>query len=46
MIVTAALRHKHDNAMPYIKEVEDRVRSVVIQFCREHGYAFVDRVKT
>ncbi|MCY0856022.1 hypothetical protein [Cupriavidus sp. D39] len=45
MIIPAQLAQKHNLYKPYLENIERRARERIFNFCNEHGYAFVGRLK-
>jgi len=46
VIVPPAILRKYGEIEPYIRFVEERVESSVLDYCRRHGFAYAARVKT
>ncbi|TWU21730.1 hypothetical protein Pla52o_39170 [Novipirellula galeiformis] len=45
MIVPSDVRRSYDFNLPYVEQVEHKVRDIVFGFCERNGYAYVGRRK-
>ncbi len=46
MIVPNLVRQWYDDALPYVEDLGQRVRDVILPFCREHHLLYEERLKT
>ncbi len=46
MIYPSILERKYNEYSPFVKEVSERVKSTLLNFCEGQGYAFISRIKT
>jgi ppGpp synthetase/RelA/SpoT-type nucleotidyltranferase len=46
MIVCAPLKQKYAERLPYLNILYTNVRQLLLNYCSENGFAFIDRIKT
>lgn len=46
MIYPAILDRKYQEYYPFVKQVADRVKATLLNFCEDQGYALTSRIKT
>lgn len=46
MIYPSVLERRYQEYQPFLEEVARRVKSTMLNFCENHSYAFISRVKT
>jgi ppGpp synthetase/RelA/SpoT-type nucleotidyltranferase len=46
MFVSTSLRQRYEMALPQIEAAASEVRTTLLTFCEEKGYAFQSRVKS
>ena len=46
MIYPSILERKHQEYLPFIRQTAIEVKSILLNFCEENGYAFSSRIKT
>jgi ppGpp synthetase/RelA/SpoT-type nucleotidyltranferase len=46
MIYPSILDRQYEQYLPFVKDVETRVRETMLNFCDSNGYALTCRIKT